>query len=156
MGDEDVKFVADRMLGRLATWLRLLGFDTVYRPEWNAAALVRAARAEARVILTRDQRVRKRRDLPPALFITSDHFREQVQQVLAVYPIDRSEGLLTRCARCNERLESIAKPAVQARVPAYVFATQSEFVTCPRCHRVYWPATHAEHIRAELRAFGLG
>lgn len=149
-----VQFIADRMLGRLATWLRLLGIDTIYRPEWNSYAIVRVARAENRVILTRDTRLQKRRDLPPLLFITSDHFREQLRQVLDVYPSDPTAGLLKRCARCNQVLDSIAKEAVHTRVPPYVFATQTHFLICPHCRRLYWPATHAEHIRAELRALG--
>ncbi|MBI1815034.1 MAG: Mut7-C RNAse domain-containing protein [Deltaproteobacteria bacterium] len=149
-----VKFIADRMLGRLATWLRVLGIDTVYRPEWQDSALLRAAHAEGRVLLTRDRRVCRFSEKPPLLFIESDHFRAQLQQVLHTYAIDPYAGLLTRCVRCNLPLCGVAPDDVRSCVPEYVLATQTRFVRCPRCRRVYWGATHAAHIRAELQQLG--
>ena len=147
-------FIADRMLGRLATWLRLVGIDTLYRPEWRGPALLRAARSEGRVLLTRDRRVCRFIEKPPLLFIESDHFRKQLRQVLEAYAIDPHAGLLTRCARCNERLHDVAIERLRARVPEYVQATQARFVQCPRCRRVYWAATHADRIREELERLG--
>ncbi len=154
MAETTVRFAADRMLGRLVTWLRLLGFDTLYRPEWRGPALLRGARAEGRVVLTRDRRLQRVREAPPLLFIESDHFREQLRQVLAAYGLGPYTQLLTRCARCNSALQAIPAGAVSTRVPAYVLASQTTFVHCPRCKRVYWHATHADHIRTELQRLG--
>jgi len=148
------RFAADRMLGRLAKWLRLVGVDTLYGSQWSGAALVRVARTEQRVVLTRDRRLRRVAEPPPMLFIDSDHFREQLRQVLSAYDIDPYARLLTRCARCNAPLQPLPKAAAASRVPAYVFATQPDFVGCPRCHRIYWPATHGERVRAELARIG--
>ncbi|HVN87644.1 MAG TPA: Mut7-C RNAse domain-containing protein [Candidatus Binatia bacterium] len=147
-------FAVDRMLGRLAKWLHLIGVDARYGPQWSGAALVRLARTERRTILTRDRRLRRVNEPPPILFIESDHFREQLRQVIETYAIDPYAQLLTRCACCGERLEAVAKARVVSRVPEYVFATQNEFVRCPHCHRLYWPATHAERVRAELTRLG--
>ncbi|HUI27273.1 MAG TPA: Mut7-C RNAse domain-containing protein [Candidatus Kryptonia bacterium] len=149
-----LKFAADRMLGRLAKWLRLVGVDTLYGSQWSGPALVRVARTERRIVLTRDHRLRRVAESAPVLFIDSDHFREQLQQVLAAYAIDPFAQLLTRCARCNAPLQPLARTAAASRVPEYVFATQRDFVACPRCHRTYWPATHAERVRAELLRIG--
>ncbi len=147
-------FAVDTMLGRLARWLRILGHDVAYGPHLHGRGLVDCARREGRVIVTRDTRLVRERSLPPHVFVTSDHFREQIRQVGAAIPL--AEGAsFTRCVECNARLEPVERAAVEARVPAYVFATQERFWTCPRCARVYWPATHQARMRAELAALGL-
>ena len=142
------------MLGRLATWLRLLGYDATYGSHLSGRALLRHARTEGRVILTRDSKLLKQLDRPPVLFVRSDHFREQLREVATAYPIVPVTRLLTRCARCNEAVVTVSKPLVEDRVPPYVYATQEHFVECPRCHRLYWPATHEERVRDELRQMG--
>jgi uncharacterized protein len=154
MAESSLRFAADRTLGRLAKWLRLIGIDTLYGPQWSGPALLRVARTEQRIVLTRDTRLRRVRERPPMLFIESDRFREQLRQVLDAFRIDPYAQLLTRCARCNAVVQSVPRDAVSSRVPAYVFATQEAYVRCPRCGRVYWPATHAARVRDELERLG--
>jgi uncharacterized protein with PIN domain len=144
-----MRFVADKMLGRLARWLRIIGQDVAYGPELSGAGLLRIARQEGRLILTRDRAVAKRNP-PPYLMIRSDHFREQLKQVIEECGIDPAKDVFSRCLECNAALESIAKPAVEGRVPPYVFATQEKYSSCPKCRRIYWPATHQERMLAEL------
>jgi len=144
-----MRFVADKMLGRLARWLRIIGQDVAYGPELSGAGLLRIARQEGRLILTRDRAVAKRNP-PPYLMIRSDHFREQLKQVIQECGIDPAKDVFSRCLECNAALESIAKPAVEGRVPPYVFATQEKYSSCPKCRRIYWPATHRERMLAEL------
>jgi uncharacterized protein with PIN domain len=142
-------FIADAALGRLATWLRLLGYDTEYARTGDAVELLRRARTEARILLTRNTRVRCRRALPPYVFITSDDFRAQLRQVLTAYGLPPVPALV-RCARCNTPLQQVDRDAACARVPAYVWATQVAFAQCPRCARIYWAATHVARMRREL------
>lgn len=149
------RFLADRMVGKLARWLRLLGYDTTYLPQLSPEGVMREARREGRIILTRDSRIVRRKDAPPLLFIESDRFREQLGQVIEALRIDPLRYLLTRCSECNERLQPITKNEVRARVPEYVWRTQEEFRCCPTCRRLYWGATHKEHILEELRRLGL-
>jgi uncharacterized protein with PIN domain len=104
--------------------------------------------------VTRDTAVVRERHLPPLVFVTSDHFREQLRQVGAAVSLARG-GAFTRCVECNDPLVTIAREAVRERVPPYVFETQHAFWTCPTCHRLYWPATHHARMRAELAAMGL-
>ncbi|HKA33181.1 MAG TPA: Mut7-C RNAse domain-containing protein [Candidatus Binatia bacterium] len=144
-------FVADKMLGRLARWLRIMGQDVAYGPELSGAGLLRAARQQGRLILTRDRTVAKRNP-PPYLMIRSDHFREQLRQVIEECALDPLKDAFTRCAECNTALESVAKSAIEDKVPPYVFATQQEFSLCPGCRRVYWPATHQERMLDELQS----
>lgn len=148
-----VAFAVDRMLGRLARWLRILGHDVAYGPQLSGRALVACARREGRVLVTRDTRLVRQRDLPPHVFVTSDHFREQLAEVARVVPL--GGGFLGRCLECNRMLETVAKPEIRERVPPYVFATQETFQRCPRCGRIYWPATHRARMAAELEALGL-
>lgn len=146
-------FIADRMLGRLARWLRVLGRDVTYSPDLSGAGLVRAARREGRLILTRD-RALARRNPPPYLMIESDRYRAQLRQVIDACRLDPRKDAFTRCVECNTALEPIDKALVEDRVPPYVFATQEKFSFCRGCRRVYWPATHQERMAAELAAMG--
>jgi uncharacterized protein len=148
-----MQFVADKMLGRLARWLRVIGQDVAYGPQLSGAGLLRVARREGRLILTRDSAVAKRNP-PPFLMIQSDHFREQLKQVIQECGLDPVKDAFTRCLECNTALEPVAKRAVEGRVPPYVFATQEKFSLCPKCRRVYWPATHQERMLAELESIG--
>ena len=149
------RFAVDKMLGRLAAWLRLLGHDATYGGDLGGRALIRHARQEQRTILTRDRKLLRERHAPPLLFIDSDHFRDQVRQVVRACGLDPQALLFRRCLRCNEPVITVPKSAVAGRVPPYVFDTQSDFARCPRCGRIFWPGTHVEHVRAELQAMGL-
>jgi uncharacterized protein len=146
-------FAVDKMLGRLARWLRILGHDVAYGPHLSGRTLVDRARREHRLLLTRDTRLLRDPQLPPHLFITSDHFRDQLRQVAASVPL--GAGFLGRCLDCNRPLEPVAREAVAATVPPYVLATQERFERCAGCGRVYWPATHRAHMLDELAALGL-
>jgi len=148
------RFAVDKMLGRLATWLRILGYDTTYGAHLGGRTLVRHARVQERIVLTRDRRLLRERPCPPLLFITSDHFRDQLRQVINAYRLDPFALLFTRCARCNLKVSPIPRERVVERVPPYVADTQTQFVICPGCGRLYWPATHVESARQELETLG--
>ena len=150
----EVKFAADRMLGRLAKWLRVLGQDVVYGRHLSGYGLIHAARRENRLILTRDHGL-KRKQPPPYLFIDSDRYPEQVRQVVRECGLKIGNSLFTRCLNCNSVLEPKAKEALQGVVPPYVFATQESFRSCPKCGRVYWPATHHDRMVEDLHKMGL-
>jgi uncharacterized protein with PIN domain len=148
MNERPLKLLADGMLGTLAKWLRLLGYDTAYD---NAAAdpeLARRARAEGRVLLTRDRELAGRRGLR-TLLIRSETLQEQVREVQdALGP--PPDPALSRCAVCNAALETVSPDAVADRVPPYVLRTQTEFRRCPGCGRVYWPGTHVDEMRDRM------
>jgi len=149
------RLLADRMLGRLARWLRILGYDTAYLPQLSPAGVMREGRRQGRIILTRDTRLLRQKDVPPFVFVHSDHFREQLKQVADTLHLDPLQALFTRCVECNRVLEEVAQDDVGDRVPEYVKQTQSEFRRCPQCRRLYWGATHRDHVLAELRRLGL-
>jgi uncharacterized protein with PIN domain len=146
-----MQFVADKMVGRLARWLRIIGQDVTYGPDLCGAGLIRAARRDNRIILTRDRRI-GRKNPPPYLLIRSDRFREQLRQVIEEFSLDPLKDAFTRCVECNTRFEPTAKGEVKGKVPPYVFNTQEKFSFCRECRRFYWPATHQEKMLEELRS----
>jgi uncharacterized protein len=148
-------FLADRMVGKLARWLRLLGYDTIYWPQLSPDGVIREARRQQRIILTRDTRIRRRKDAPQLIFLNQDRFREQLKQVATELQLAPTSQLFTRCSECNTLLQSVAKEDVCERVPEYVWQTQKEFRLCSTCQRIYWGATHKEHVLEELRRLGL-
>lgn len=147
-------FAVDVMLGRLARWLRILGHDVAYGSHLHGRGLVERARREGRIIVTRDTALMRTPHLPRHVFVASDRFRDQLREVAAAVPLAR-DAAFTRCVECNDGLVAVEPATVRERVPPYVFETQTAFWTCPRCHRLYWPATHHARMREELAAIGL-
>jgi uncharacterized protein with PIN domain len=144
------QFLADAMLGRLARWLRILGYDAAYDPGEDKDLLARAWQ-EGRILLTRDTHLLRRRRLPPHLFIQSDHVLEQVRQVLSALGLPRTAGPVRRCLRCNVVLEPCGKDEVAGRVPEFVWSRHQTFWRCPACERIYWPGTHRQRMGEALR-----
>lgn len=148
------RLLADAMLGRLARWLRALGFDTAYDAALADRELLRLARAEGRMLLTRDRQLSARRGVR-ALLVTSDRVDEQLGQVLSRLP-SRRGGAFGRCLLCNHPLIEVDRGSVEARVPEWVWETQVGFRYCGRCGRVFWRGTHWARMVARLRELGLG
>ena len=137
------------MLGRLAKWLRLLGYDTKYVSGVADKELLELAESEGRILLTRDTSLIRRKRCRNYVFIKSDHWREQLRQVYIQAGLN-CDSMLTICAVCNMPLRTVDKDSVQSRVPAYVYRTQENFSACGNCSRIFWPATHITGILNEL------
>ena len=148
------KFLADEMLGRLAKWLRLLGYDTAYARGIADSRLIEIAASEDRIILTRDTKLILRRRCGNYIFIHNDHWREQLLQVYREAGLN-ADSLLTICPVCNEPLRHVEKNSIGALVPRYVYRTHDNFAVCCGCSRVFWAATHAEGIFKELERLGV-
>jgi hypothetical protein len=116
---------------------------------------MREGRRQGRLILTRDTRILRRKDAPPFVFVHSDRFREQLLQIVETLQLNPLRALFTRCIECNRLLEDVKKDEVRDQVPEYVWQTQDEFRRCPECRRLYWGATHRDHVLEELRRLGL-
>jgi uncharacterized protein len=145
-----MKFWADAMLGKLARWLRILGYDTLYQKHRSGTDIGLQASQSGRLLLTRDTTLFAA--LPPdtALFIESDHLEAQLLQVARACSLDLSEAVLTRCPECNAVLERVAKADVAGRVPDFVYHTHADFACCPHCGRVYWKGTHQADMLARI------
>jgi len=144
----EVRLLADAMLGKLAKWLRLLGYDTSYDPAWDDATIVRQARAEGRVILTRDRQLSERRGVQ-AVFLASDQLRQQMSQIMQALHLPPVQAG-SRCSVCNSELEPLHKSEARGRVPLYVWKTQDVFHRCPTCDRIYWRGGHWARMQPVL------
>jgi uncharacterized protein with PIN domain len=140
------RFIADAMLGRLARWLRLLGFDCAYEREIADAELVRRGVSERRIVLTRDRAVREEWWVSEIHLVEAETTREQLLELLRRFGLARRIRLFSRCAECNEPLEPADAARVSQRVPERVRQTHDSFSSCPRCARVYWAGSHAQRI----------
>lgn len=146
--DSTVRFVADAMLGKLARWLRILGYDTLYDASWDDLELARIARAEGRILLTRDVLLSRHRGAR-TLLIQSEHPKEQLRQVFHFLHLNDARAY-SRCPVCNEPLKSVPPQTVRDRLPKFVLANHDTFRECPQCGRIYWPGTHWESMQAVL------
>ena len=141
--------LVDAMLGRLAKWLRLAGYDAAYWRDGSDEALIDRAQAEGRLIVTRERQLAGRRGVH-ALFIAAETLDAQIAEARAALGGDPQP--FTRCAECNAALADLAREAARDLVPPYVWSTQTEFRRCPGCGRVYWKGTHWPAVQARLEA----
>ncbi len=141
------RLIVDAMLGRLAKWLRLAGYDTLYWRDGSDEELIAAARAGERVIVTRDRQLAGRRGVC-ALLVAAEVLDEQIAEVRAALGGDPQP--FTRCPECNEPLQELAHADARDLVPPYVWHTQTEFRRCAGCGRVYWKGTHWPAVQARL------
>ena len=148
MGQEKTpEFVVDAMLGRLARWLRILGFDTWYFREIDDRALLRLHAESGRILLTRDTRLVQCREVGLYVLVRYDGWQDQLRQVVEALSLDvRPESMLTRCLLCNRPLEKLVREDVHGRVPDYVAGTTSAFRGCRSCDKVYWAGTHRKRM----------
>jgi uncharacterized protein with PIN domain len=136
-------FVADCMLGKLAKWLKILGFDVLFFSKAADKDLVDLSRREDRVLLTRDTGlIEKTAKRPNRLFVRSDDWEDQVVQVLDDLGLWDDVRPNTRCIECNLPLRTLTRERARNLVTPYVSEHASSFAICPGCNRVFWQGTH--------------
>ncbi|MGB9612796.1 MAG: Mut7-C RNAse domain-containing protein, partial [Candidatus Margulisiibacteriota bacterium] len=147
------KFIVDDMLGKLAVRLRMLGFDTTYYHDTADSFLLRKAKEESRILLTRDSSLVKVRGAN-AFWVSSRKLKEQIREVIKRYQLKIiPQNMFSRCSVCNEPLVDMPKEKVKDKVPPVVFNLFQEFSYCPKCDKYYWKGTHYEKILDELSEF---
>jgi len=142
------KFLADCMLGKLARWLRILGYDTKYARYLDDPKIIALARFEHRILLTKDTHLAKRAP-DVAYFVSSSRVEEQVQEIIKAFQLPYPTPF-SRCPHCNELLFDLPPEEAKKEIPLFVSLTFSQFKKCPRCHRIYWPGTHWQRIMQTL------
>lgn len=147
----DVRFLADSMLGSLARWLRILGFDVDYEADADDAELVRAAMLERRVLLTKDRRLPREWTVSHVYVVVADEEETQLREVVEAFELGDHFEPFSRCSRCNALLQQLAAAEARREVPAYVAKTVDRFGRCPDCDRIYWKGTHTDDMRERLQ-----
>lgn len=144
------RFVVDTMLGRLARWLRAMGYDTLYLGPAEDRRLLQLSVTEDRILLTRDGKLARLAG-PRGCLIRADRVDRQLTEAVEKLALAPHEALwLSRCLECNAMLEPRQKAALSGLIPDHIFATQTEFMGCPGCGRVYWSGSHSDRILARL------
>ncbi len=141
------KFVADSMLGKLARWLRIAGYDVEYFKERDMDRLLRVSYEDKRTILTRDK---KMGGLNSVFIIESEHFEDQLREFFKKYPVLPIEKSLSRCILCNKVLKEADPKDVKDLVPPHVYEVQNRFFYCPKCGRIYWAGSHYKRMKQKL------
>lgn len=142
-----MRFVLDVHLGKLSRWLRLLGFDALYRNDYDDTAIVRLSLAESRIILTRDRGLLKHTAVTRGYWVRTTAPRQQLAEIVSVFDLRRGMRPFTRCLLCNGKLLQVAKDAIIEHLPPRVRAHGEGFAQCQVCAKVYWAGTHYERLR---------
>lgn len=143
---ENIRFIADGMLGSLARWLRLIGFDTLYFSGKDKFFLAYRARNENRIVLTRDRNFFLQNQ-KISVFIESDSLKLQLKEVKEKLRLSfNKEKFFSLCSLCNQPLEPKQVSDVINLVPEYVAKTQKNFSQCKKCGRIYWQGTHWQRM----------
>jgi len=152
-----MKFICDDNLGKLAKWLRILGYDTLFSQDIEDTELVSTALKEERIILSRDQQLKRFKSAEKNLFLLSlNQPLEQLKEVLKKFNLKPDErNLFTRCLVCNQVLVPISKKEVENKVPPFVFKTQEKFFYCSKCDKLFWAGTHVKNLKKKISEKGL-
>jgi len=154
---DDPRFVLDVHLGRLAAYLRLLGFDCLYRNDYSDEELLAISRTEHRTLLTRDTGLLKRSAITHGAFLHATDPRRQLREVCDRFRLHERAAPFTRCARCNGRVEPVRDNTSGIDAPDAVVARQqgSGFSRCWGCGQLYWAGSHLTRLRHRLAEVGV-
>jgi uncharacterized protein len=143
----EIRFVLDTHLGRLAGYLRMMGFDTLYRNDYQDEELVRVSTSDRRLLLTRDRGLLKRRAVTRGYFVRATEPRRQVVEVLRRFDLHGATAPFARCLRCNGLLQMAEKRLIQDRLPPKTKQYFDDFRVCEACDRIYWKGSHYQRMQ---------
>lgn len=151
MYKEELKFIADDHLGKLARYIRIIGFDCLYFNEIDDKELMEISEREGRIIVTRDWNLYRFVPTQRYLHIKSQRAWDQLKEVCDHFKINPFERSFERCIVCNSLLVRVDKERVKSRVPPKSYQWKDEFYECEGCRRVYWAGTHHEAMLKSIR-----
>jgi len=138
------------MVGKLARWLRLAGYDTLYRNPVPDEQLLEVAHRDGRIVLTRDRKLAPKAPPERVFVVSSENPFDQFVEVAKHFGLDLESNAFQRCLECNGALTEVRKEDYRDRIPSHAYQTQTTFSRCPGCDRLYWPGTHYESMRRRL------
>ena len=138
----DTRFVLDTHLGRLAAYLRMLGFDTLYRNDCDDPTLTTLSVSEHRILLTCDRQLLMRKQISHGYFVRSRQPKEQLLEVLARFDLFNTQQPFTRCMHCNGKTQPVDKKAIEAQLLQRTKKYYNEFWQCASCDKIYWKGSH--------------
>jgi AbrB family looped-hinge helix DNA binding protein len=146
----DPRFVLDVHLGKLAAYMRMLGFDTLYRNCLDDAELARISATHHRTLLTRDRGLLKRGAVTHGYWLRATDSRAQLAEIVHRFDLARAIRPFTRCMACNGVLKPVAKAEVQRELPPRIAEAFDDFRQCDRCRRVFWQGSHYRRMQQQI------
>ena len=149
-----MQFIADTMLGKLAKWLRFMGYDVLYPKDMEDKGLVELSRTTDRILLTRDKELAKIKDLN-VLYIQDENIEIQLKQLINEFKLSLTGNEFSRCPECNQILNDFSKSQLVEKkdidkIPTGVFDRHDFFWFCGSCDKYYWRGTHYQKIREKI------
>jgi uncharacterized protein len=148
------RFILDNHLGKLATFLRILGIDTLYQNDFEDDEIVRSINNDERILLTRDRRLLMRREIRWGYCIRQDNPKNQLIETIARFNLQDKIKPLSRCLKCNHELAPIDKMSIIHRLKPLTKLYFEEFHLCPGCDQIYWKGSHHEHMLSFIQQLG--
>jgi len=145
------RFIADVHLGKLASYLRMMGVDVLYKNNIDDDEIVKISLEEKRAILTKDRGILKRNDVTHGYWVRSSKVKEQVVEIIKRFDLKKLVKEFTRCIECNSMLESISKKEIINELPPKVSESQKSFSVCPSCKKIYWKGTHHQRMLSFIK-----
>jgi len=146
------KFIADVHLGRLARYLRMMGFDVLYKNDFDDNEIVHLSLSERRAILTKDRGILKRNEVTHGCWIRSTKVKEQVKEVIKRFDLKNNIKEFSRCIECNSVLKPISKSEIINCIPPKVSKSQTDFYQCSDCNKNYWKGTHYQKMLSFIQS----
>jgi uncharacterized protein len=153
--EADLRFILDNHLGKLAIYLRILGFDTLYRNDYQDEELAATARQQGRILLTRDRHLLMRNEVTRGCCVTSLDPQQQLVTLLLRYKLQEKARPFQRCLRCNSPLQPVAKETILPRLEPLTRLYYDDFHLCPACDQVYWKGSHYESMDRLIESLGI-
>lgn len=150
---EGPKFVLDNHLGKLADYLRLLGFDVIYAKDWPDGDIAQYAYEQNRILLTRDRGLLKRKIVADGYCVRADDPEQQLAEVVAQYRLNNYVTPFQRCPRCNGKLAPVKKEDIIERLQPLTRKYYDEFTQCAGCGQIYWKGSHFRHMQSMLSPY---
>ncbi|MEM1585869.1 MAG: Mut7-C RNAse domain-containing protein [Candidatus Bathyarchaeia archaeon] len=149
----DMKFIADGMLGKVARWLRMLGYDTEYANDLHDEEILKIAMDEGRIILTKDYQLFRKANINgiKAVFVEGNTHVEKLADLIRQLNIRLEINMeRSRCPRCNSAIRMVNKENIKDKVPVSTYKIYNEFWICTACGQIYWKGSHWKRINDSL------
>lgn len=145
------KFIADVHLGSLVKYMRMLGFDVLYKNHYSDEEIIKTSLNENRAILTKDRELLKNNKITHGYWVRNDETMQQLKEIIKRFDLKNNIREFLRCLECNYILESIDKDKIINRIPPKVKNRQNEFWYCSNCDRIYWKGTHFDKMNEFMK-----
>jgi hypothetical protein len=146
------RFVLDSHLGRLAAYLRMFGFDTLYRNDYDDPTLADISVNEHRILLTRDRQLLMRKQISHGYFVRATQPQKQLLEIISRFDLYSSQLPFTRCMHCNGNIMPVAKKKIMSHLMPHTIAWRNEFWQCNQCRKIYWKGTHYRRMQQLITA----